>query len=817
MNTTTVLHPKYFEQKIGFDNVRLSLKDLCISSLGEHHVNKICFSNNFEHISKLLVQIEEFKQIILSTENFPTNHFYDINCELEKITVSGTFLETDVLFDMKRSLNTVSEIITYFKKNGGDSYPFLKKLSSYITIDSSIISELKKILDDKGKIRDNASPQLSLIRQDLISKHSLVTKRIAQALSNARKQGWVPDNMDVSIRNGRMVIPILVAYKRSIKGFIHDESATGQTVFIDPADVFEINNDIRELENAERREILKILYEFTDFLRPSIDDIKNCLYFLGQIDFIRAKALYAFQTDSYKPSLNTRPLINWINARHPLLYLSHKVQKKEIVPLNISLDEVMRILVISGPNAGGKSVCLKTVGLLQYMLQCGMQVPMDEFSKTGIFSNIFIDIGDEQSLENDLSTYSSHLLNMKHFVENSDNKTLFLIDEFGAGTEPQLGGAIAEAILEKLNNKNAFGVITTHYSNLKLLADKEQGIMNGAMLFDSKNLKPLFILHTGKPGSSFAFEIAETIGLPEDVLFNAKQKAGVKQLSFDKQLQNLEVQKKELDKKELEYRIADDFLSEIINKYQKLTNDLEISKKEIIDNAKVEAAKLLQGTNRVIENTIREIKENKAEKEITKKLRNELSDYSTKLSESIISSNKPLQKVKKKKSEPQPEQIKIINTPIKKGDYVRISGQSTIGEVSGIDSKDVFVVFGTVSVKTSLDNIEKVSSTDYARQSGTKKTSYKRQSIDLTEKVKMFKSNIDLRGMRADEALSAIQHFIDDALLLNVYEVRILHGKGDGILRNLVHEYLRSINEVKQFGDESLDKGGHGITVVSFR
>ena len=812
-----MLHPKYFEQKIGFDNVRLSLKDLCISSLGEHHVNKICFSNNFEHISKLLVQIEEFKQIILSTENFPTNHFYDINCELEKITVSGTFLETDVLFDMKRSLNTVSEIITYFKKNGGDSYPFLKKLSSYITIDSSIISELKKILDDKGKIRDNASPQLSLIRQDLISKHSLVTKRIAQALSNARKQGWVPDNMDVSIRNGRMVIPILVAYKRSIKGFIHDESATGQTVFIEPADVFEINNDIRELENAERREILKILYEFTDFLRPSIDDIKNCLYFLGQIDFIRAKALYAFQTDSYKPSLNTRPLINWINARHPLLYLSHKVQKKEIVPLNISLDEVMRILVISGPNAGGKSVCLKTVGLLQYMLQCGMQVPMDEFSKTGIFSNIFIDIGDEQSLENDLSTYSSHLLNMKHFVENSDNKTLFLIDEFGAGTEPQLGGAIAEAILEKLNNKNAFGVITTHYSNLKLLADKEQGIMNGAMLFDSKNLKPLFILHTGKPGSSFAFEIAETIGLPEDVLFNAKQKAGVKQLSFDKQLQNLEVQKKELDKKELEYRIADDFLSEIINKYQKLTNDLEISKKEIIDNAKVEAAKLLQGTNRVIENTIREIKENKAEKEITKKLRNELSDYSTKLSESIISSNKPLQKVKKKKSEPQPEQIKIINTPIKKGDYVRISGQSTIGEVSGIDSKDVFVVFGTVSVKTSLDNIEKVSSTDYARQSGTKKTSYKRQSIDLTEKVKMFKSNIDLRGMRADEALSAIQHFIDDALLLNVYEVRILHGKGDGILRNLVHEYLRSINEVKQFGDESLDKGGHGITVVSFR
>jgi DNA mismatch repair protein MutS2 len=819
-----LIYPPNFEQKIGFDLIRSSLRELCLSPLGAAIVDRIHFSDNLNNLTKLLEQTEEFRRILLSSENFPSEHFYDVTETLTNAAIEGTYIPQDTLFDLKRSLQTVADCMMFFKKTQEGLYPQLNEIISSVYLDKSILQRLDAILDDKGKIRDSASDELLKIRKEMISKQSSVNKRISQVIQTVKKQGWAPEDIELTIRNGRVVIPMLAAYKRNIKGFVHDESATGHTVFIEPADVFEMNNDLRELENAEKREIVKILFSFTASIRPSIEELKKCFYFLGLMDFIRAKARFALHTDSFKPTLRDIQHFNWYNAVHPLLYLNHKAQKKIVVPLNISLDEVSRILIISGPNAGGKSVCLKTVGLLQYMLQCGLLVPMKEFSEAGIFENIFIDIGDEQSLENDLSTYSSHLLNMRHFICNANEKTLFLIDEFGTGTEPQLGGAIAEAILEKLNEKKSFGVITTHYSNLKLLADKEPGISNGAMLFDSEKMKPLYMLQTGKPGSSFAFEIAETIGLQKDVLKHAKEKAGIKQLSFDKQLQNLDTQKSELDKKETQLRVADDFLSEIIDKYQKLTEDLENSKKEIIARAKEEAKNLLDETNRIIENTIREIRENQADKEKTKDIRKNLLVFSEgiKVEKSMQSAvpipigSKQSANQKKKNKEINPE-VKILNTPIEKGDYVRIIGQETIGEVIGIDAKEVFIVFGTSQLKTKLNKLEKVSKEDYKTQSDKNKHQGKRPSIDLNEKIKNFKMNIDLRGMRVEEALSAVQHFMDDALLLSVPEVRILHGKGNGVLRHLVHQYLRTIPEVKHFGDEELEKGGHGITVVSFK
>ena len=815
-----LIYPYNFEQKIGFDSIRSSLRELCISPLGAGFVDRIKFSDNFNHIEKLLEQTEEFRQILISSEKFPSEHYYDVTGSLKNATIEGTYIPQDTLFDIKRSLQTVSDCLIFIKKNQEGVYPRLNEIASSFFLDKSILKRLDAILDDKGKIRDNASDELFKIRREMISKQSSVNKRISQVIQNVKKQGWAPEDIELTIRNGRVVIPLLAAYKRNIKGFVHDESATGQTVYIEPSDVFEMNNDLRELENSERREIIKILLAFTDSIRPSIDELRKCFYFLGLIDFIRAKARYALLTESFKPAIQETQKLNWTNAVHPLLYLSHKSQKKNVVPLNIALDDDSRILIISGPNAGGKSVCLKTVGLLQYMLQCGILVPMQEFSTAGVFENIFIDIGDEQSLENDLSTYSSHLLNMRHFISNANEHTLFLIDEFGTGTEPQLGGAIAEAILEKLNAKKSFGVITTHYSNLKLFADKVPGIVNGAMLFDSEKMKPLYKLQTGKPGSSFAFEIAETIGLQKDVLQTAKQKAGVKQLSFDKQLQNLEAQKNELDKRETQLRVADDFISEMIDKYQKLTEDLEKSKKEILANAMEDAKNLLENTNKLIENTIREIRESQADKEKTKEVRKNLLEYSEGIKvEKNIQSTVGIQqskKLKKKNKEVIPE-VKILNTPIEKGDYVRILGQETIGEVVGIDAKEVFIVFGTSQLKTKLDKLEKVSKEDFKRQSDKNKFEGRRPSLDLNDKIKNFKPTIDLRGMRVDEALSTMQHFMDDAVLLSVPEVRILHGKGNGVLRHLVRQYLQAIPEVKHFGDEELERGGHGITVVYFK
>lgn len=800
------------------------LKEACLSQLGEKLVDSIHFSYDFNSINKRICQTEEFRQVLLMEDSFPAQSYFDLREELLRISVFGTYFEQETLFNLKSSLTTIFECIKFIKKLDINEYPKLKELVEDVFVDKQIVERIEQIIDDKGEIRDNASPELSKIRKELANKLAVVNRKIMQAMNLAKKSGWTQDDFEVTIRNGRAVIPLSATHKRKIQGFIHDESSTGQTIYLEPTEVFETNNEIRELESAERREIIKILLEFTDFVRPFSEDLIDAYNFLGFIDFIRAKAKLAIRFEAIKPILHDEALIEWTDAKHPLLYLSHRSHKKEIVPLSIKLDDDQRILIISGPNAGGKSVCLKTVGLLQYMLQCGLLVPMKETSEAGIFYKIFIDIGDEQSLENDLSTYSSHLLNIKFFLENSDSKTLFLIDEFGTGTEPQLGGAIAEASLEKLNRNYSFGVITTHYANLKLLAEKGNGIVNGAMLFDSKNMRPLYQLKIGKPGSSFAFEIARKIGLDADVLENASLKTGRTQLDFDSQLQQLEIEKKELDEKNQSVKVADEFLAEIIDKYEKLNKQLKESKAEIINQAKKEAKQILDDSNKLIEKTIKEIKESNASKEITKELRKEIEEKKIEIEPQGNKEQQKEEPIPVSTSSPKPKKKKIVttaeiidNSPIGKGDKVKIINQNTSGEVLEIQGKNATVLFGSLKLKTPLAKLQKIKGG--VINPGTKKaqsTQYSHFMNDLNDKMANFKPNLDIRGKRAEEALTIVRSFIDDAIMLNVSEVSILHGTGSGILRQIIRDYLGTIKEVKSFKDEHIERGGQGITIVVF-
>ena len=811
-----MIYPKNFESKTGFDQIRQMLRESCLSSLGEYYVDKIRFSTDFSLIKGLLDQTEEFRLLLIEESGFPIHDYFDLTPELQRLKVAGTYIEREELFDLKSSLKTIVSSIAFIQKLEPDRFENLKQLVTDIDIDKNILQSIEIIINEKGEVKDTASVNLKEIRSSLRRKQSSVDKKIGQTLRSAKKSGWVADDVEATIRNGRLVIPVIASHKRKISGFIHDTSATGQTVFLEPAEIFETNNEIRELENAERREIIKILKDFTFFLRPFIPELINAYRFLGLVDFIRAKAKFAIKINAICPAIKNAQQIEWINAVHPLLFLSHQKQKKTVVPLDIALDQESRILVISGPNAGGKSVCLKTIGLLQYMLQCGLLIPVKEGSVAGIFQNLFIDIGDEQSLENDLSTYSSHLLNMKHFVLNANEKTMFLIDEFGTGTEPQLGGSIAEAVLERLNEKTAFGVVTTHYSNLKLMASEGNGIVNGAMLFDSREMQPLFKLKIGRPGSSFAFEIARKIGFPKQVLKSAEKKTGKTQLDFDQQLQQLEIEKKELDQKHVEVRVADDLLNELVEKYEKLNKDLRFQKNEILEKARQEAQSLIQSSNKLIENTIREIRESQAEKEKTKKLREELKIKSQEL-ETILEKKTKVSKQKPDKKDKSKKQQEVLeaDSSINVGDIVNIKEQGVSGEVLDINGDDVTIAFKSVRLKTSLSKLEKANASQSAKFNRTiRKTGYSGIINDLNDKLANFKLQVDVRGKRSEEAINIIKHYIDDAILISIPEVRILHGKGHGILRSLIQEYLRSQPEIKSFKDEHIERGGHGITIV---
>lgn len=808
-----MIYPANIEQKLGFDTIRQLVKKECISILGERMTEKFSFRNDFRLIDTLLNQTEEFRQILLFDNYFPSQDYFDLTNVIDSIRVPGTFIEIESLIELRLSLHTIFACLKFLQPQDDEiKYHELYKISEKVHLNENLINAIARILDEKGIIKDDASAELRIIRKDLKQKTANAEKKLNQTLAIARKEGWTGDDVSVTIRNGRAVIPVTATNKRKIRGFVHDASATGQTYYIEPEEVFELNNEIRELENEERLEIIKILIEFTDFLRPYSFDLKEAYHFLALMDFIRAKAKFAIKTEGVKPLFSDKQQLEWYQAKHPLLYLSHKAQKKEIEPLNIKITDNQRILIISGPNAGGKSVCLKTVGLLQYMLQCGLLIPIKHTSETGIFENLFIDIGDEQSIENDLSTYSSHLLNMKKLVEKADKKTLFLIDEFGTGTEPQLGGAIAEAILEAVSGKKAYGVITTHYSNLKLMAGKVDGIVNAAMLYDTENMHPLYKLKIGKPGSSFAFEIAQNIGLQKNILESARLKTGKSHLDFEQQLQQLEVDKEEITRKKQELKVADDFLSEMIDKYQKLNDKLETSKSQILKQAKDDARELIHQSNRIIENAVRMIKESAADKDVTREARDTIQHFEEKLEKT----DKVVKKIKSKQNQAVKEEID--RSPIFIGDYVKIIGQQTVGEVEFIKNDKAIVIANSIKVTLPLNQLQKVSKKEALQKATTpKKSNYGNVMEDINKKASNFNPSIDIRGKRAEEALILVKNMIDEAILLSVYELTILHGKGNGILRHVIREYLRGISEVKEFRDQHIERGGDGITLVSLK
>jgi DNA mismatch repair protein MutS2 len=773
--------------------------DRCISEMGRKRVLQLSFSCDFDIVSRLLKETKEFLTILETGLPFPAQDYLDLTPALSHIQIPGTYLLPEELIDLRISLRTITSCLAFFRMPAGKPFIHLQALAGDLEIPRHILREADRILDEKGHIRDSASSELARIRKEMRNKTVASEKMIGQLLNIARNSGWTSSDAEVTLSDGRLVMPLQAAHKRKIKGIIHDESASGQTVYLEPEACLEINNEVRELENAERREIIHILLLFSDYIRPEIVTLLKAYDFLGEMDFIRSKARFAIDVEADEPVLMPGPIIDWVNARHPLLHLSLKPKAKTVVPLNIKLDPEDRILIITGPNAGGKSVCLKTVGLIQYMVQNGLLVPVDPDSKAGIFKDIFIDIGDEQSLENDLSTYSSHLLNLAYFIGNSNSKSLFLIDELGTGTDPSLGGAIAEAALERLSETKAFGVVTTHYSNLKLLEGRVPGILNGAMLFDTKRLQPLYILASGKPGSSFTFEIARRIGFPEDVIQVAIGKAGKTHLDFEQQLQEVEMEKIRLEKQLKEFQVADGFLGEMIDKYEILKTELEKTRIDILDTARQEAREILEQSNRLIENTIREIRESQAEKEKTKSARSEIERYRQKIIISTTQGDKKEGKTGKNRELPD----------WKPGDLVSIEGRQNPGAIQRVKNNEALVDFDGLKITLPLQNL--IPAKPFPRKSTGAVSPFMR---DLNEKAVNFKLTLDLRGKTADEALMMVRQYIDDAYLLRIKEVSLLHGKGEGILRRVIRDYLSGVDEVTLFEDEQPDRGGSGITRV---
>jgi DNA mismatch repair protein MutS2 len=797
------------KEKIAFSTVEELLKNQCLSALGRQHVDDIYFETDFEKLFETLSQTEQFKMMLEEFGNFPSQEYFDLTETLKSLEAQGNFIELEALQDLQSSLQTIARILIFINALDIERFPNVITLIDDVFLPEEILQQLFGLLDSQGQIADSASSELRTIRQLIRSKKAETDKHLKRLIQQAKSDGLIAEDAEPSVRNERLVIPVLAGQKRKIKGFIHDVSNTGQTVFIEPEEVFNLNNEIRDLENDERLEIIRILKEFTNQIRPHIPELSKAYKFLGIIDFLRAKARLAIEMNAVMPILSPDSELEWWDARHPILEKSLQKQNKKIVPLNIRLDADDRILIISGPNAGGKSVCLKTVGLLQYMLQCGLLIPVNETSEAGIFEQIFLDIGDQQSLENDLSTYSSHLTNMKYLVSSANPKTLFLIDELGGGTEPQIGGAIAESIVEYLNKKNAFGVITTHYANLKLLADKLDGVVNGAMLFDTETHKPLYVLKIGNPGSSFAIEMAENIGLQKFILDAAKQKTGESHLNFEQQLQQLNVEKKILEQNQLEVKLADELLSQTLEKYNKLAYSLETQKKEILNKAKNEAKKILDDANKLVEKTIREIKEAKAEKSATQAIREEL----TKMKEFVSE-----EEVKGKRLKAKGENVNvgkgIARPTLKVGDFVRISEGGAVAEIIEIKNKKAVVSSGLIKMTLPLEQLQYVPKGQVPKQDVFRKSKYDSILSNINVQKSKFSPNLDLRGLNAEDATNATLKFLDDAVLFSEKHLQILHGRGDGVLRRIVRDILKHNKDVQSFDYEHVERGGDGKTIV---
>ena len=835
-----MIYPNNFEFKIGFCDIRSMLKGHCLSILGKERVDAMTYSSNTNELNERLMQTREFRRLQEEAEEIPLNYFFDVREAVARLRLEGTHLEENELFDLRRSLETINGIFMFL--NQGDDefrYPTLQRLTEGIHTFPELIRRIDQILDKFGHIMDSASPELTRIRRELSKIEGSISRTLHRILRSAQSEGLIEKDATPTLRDGRLVIPVSPAMKRKVGGIVHDESATGKTVFIEPAEVVEANNRIRELENAERHEIIRILTEISKQIRPHVQDILHSFHLLADIDFIRAKAELAKQMNAIEPQIAKHPHIDWIQATHPLLRLSLEKQGKKAVPLDITLTREKRILLISGPNAGGKSVCLKTVGLLQYMLQCGLSIPVSERSTTGIFRNIMIDIGDEQSIENDLSTYSSHLLNMKNMIKQSDGQTLLLIDEFGTGTEPQIGGAIAESVLKQFCQKGAYGIITTHYQNLKHFADAHEGVINGAMLYDRKEMQALFQLEIGRPGSSFAIEIARKTGLPEEVIREASEIVGSDYIQSDKYLQDIVRDKRYWENKRQTIHQREKDIEKTISRYETNLDDIDKQRKEILRKAKEQAEELLRESNKRIENAIREIRESQAEKEETRRIREELKEFEQEISsgESGIMSDdefakklrqmeerkarqKKRKEEKKKKEEHQnteslsQNKVSSPSKPLAPGDTVRIKGLTTVGKIDSLSGNMATVIFGDMRTKMRLERLEHATAPKQEKIPVGRVSRETRETID--QRKLNFHQDLDVRGMRGDEALNAVTYFIDDAILVGMGRVRILHGKGNGILRQLIRDYLSTIPNVTHFADEHVQFGGAGITVVDF-
>ncbi len=782
------IYPQDFELKLGFDQIRVKLENYCFGKLGTNEVDRIAFLCDQQSIKTLLQRCRELKQILEKGEPFPLASYSDPTVYFETIRIEESFLEEENFLEIIQALQSILGIHKLLKASK-EEYPELFKLTEQVVLPNQLVASIENKFNEKGKIKDNASSELARIRKRLREEEIRVRKLTDQIFRDSIGQSWVPEGATLTIREGRVVIPILAEHKRKLRGFIMDESATGQTVYIEPAESMEANNEIRDLLHADRREVVKILKELTSLLRDNLEGIKTGCQFLGLIDFNRAKAKLALDMEAGMPMISDHPGMNWILARHPLLHLSLK-GKRQLIPLTIDLPDDARFLLVSGPNAGGKSVCLKTVGLIQYMVQCGLLVPLYEKSNVGIFKSIFLDIGDQQSIENDLSTYSSHLKNMSFFLENAKEDTLVLMDELGAGTDPNFGGGIAEAILSSLLQKKVWGVATTHYYNLKLFASNRNDIRNGSMQFDTKKLQPLFQLEIGKPGSSFALEIARKTGLPQVTIERAEQIIGKELTGLETLMKSVAEEKQMLQKSQREFLEKERKLTEDRERYQKLNSELEAKKKEIIDRAKTEASTLLKETNREIEKTIRHIRENKAEKKETRKVRQGLEELADKV---------------------QPQTVKINLPPqlLKEGDKVRLIGQEVTGTLVTIKGKQADVEFGSARTTVKLNQLVR---SDLVEPTSVSKA--RSLGVDVMRKQSSFVSTLDLRGKRAEEVVAELDQFLDDAILLSQGELKILHGKGEGVLRKIVRERLKTVKQVASFADEHVERGGAGITVV---
>ena len=862
-----MIYPNNFEHKLGFDEIRRLLKERCLSTLGKEKVDEITFSTNGDAINEQLAQVREFRRLKEEKDDFPMQYFFDVRESIMRIRLENTHLEEDEVWDLRRSLETIANIVRYLEHGTEETasgetkypYPALHRLTEGVVTFPAMIRRIDSILDKFGKIKDSASMTLATIRHDLEKTQSGISRTLYTILHTAQKDGLVDKDAAPTMRDGRLVIPVAPQIKRRISGIVHDESATGKTVFIEPTEVVEANNKVRQLEAEERREVIRILTVFTDEVRPHVNEILDSYQLLAQIDLIQAKTNWAELTKAFEPVVGYKPHIDWIHAVHPLLQLSLEKQGKKVVPLDISLtsqsspltSKAGRLLVISGPNAGGKSVCLKTVGLLQYMLQCGLPIPIGDRSTVGIFHHILIDIGDEQSIENDLSTYSSHLMNMKQMMKQANEKSLILIDEFGSGTEPTIGGAIAEAMLNQFWKKQTFGVITTHYQNLKHFAEDHPGVVNGAMLYDRHEMQALFQLAIGQPGSSFAIEIARKTGIPEEVIKEASDIVGSDYIQSDKYLQDIVRDKRYWEGKRQTIHQHEKRLEVSGKRLEETIEEIEAERKEILRRAKEQAEELLRESNKKIENAIREIKEAQAEKERTRLAREELNafkeeiaDLDTKENDEAIErkirqiQERKERREKKKKEKREARGEKLENTPsednslatnssslttFSAGDTVRIKGLTSVGEIESTDGKMATVIFGGMKTKMRVERLEhaerpKQQTTRAEERNNSIAGSYatvSRDTRDVIDSRKLnFRQDLDVRGMRGDEAINAVTYFIDDAILVGMSRIRILHGTGTGILRQLIRQYLSTVPNVKSYRDEHVQFGGAGITVV---